>query len=191
MNLTELKLEGKGLEELINEVEIAFMDIPMGNTKFQIDNFVMNASITPERKFRTVGLEMRTKLQEINRMKFNLTKLKIDIEEIEFNVEKEENPFQKRRLLVDIDMKKSELFSYQKTIKDAVDELKIYYSYFKELPKPSKEEFEIAEETYFALHLHNQVLGVQGAILSLRQMGLDVNDKGQLLDMRKSIGSDK
>lgn len=69
-------------ESILKEIEDTFFDIPFGNSHFQIENFIVNAEITPERAFRAVGLQLMDKLKALKKAKFADKRLEIDIEEI-------------------------------------------------------------------------------------------------------------
>lgn len=187
--LIDIRLEGKGLDELVSEVETIFRDIPMGNTKFQIENFILNSSITPERKYRTIGLELNCKLRELQNMKLSIAKINIDIEELEFLINEEQNPFKERRLCVDLESKKLQLKSFDKTAIDMIEELKVYYEHFKKLPTLTRIQFEEAEESYFKERLYKEAIGMVGAISSLNEIGYTVNARtGKLEDLQKLVG---
>lgn len=190
-DLIEVNLEGKGLGELLCEIQQAFEPIPMGNTRFQIENFILNAAITPERKYRAIGMELNSKLKELRNTRISVEKIKIDIEEIEFKISKSQDLFEKRRLKLDLNVKKYELESFNKTVIDSIEEVKIYYAHFKKMPQISREDFEKSEEAYYMTHLHGQVIGLTGALGSLYQMGYVVNPKNGELELASGFIKNK
>lgn len=162
-------------QDVIQEVEDAFFDIPFENSKFQTESFVIGGQITPERAYRAIGLRMHAKLRALNEAKFGRMKEQVDIDEIDYKLANESlSPFDRRRE----EIKKQEILSRRawtdKLINDAISELNVLYKHFKALPKYTREQFEEGERLHFEQRLNRQALGLEGAKESLINMNDDV-----------------
>jgi hypothetical protein len=162
-------------EDVIQEVEDAFFDIPFENSKFQTEAFVIGGQITPERAYRAIGLRMHSKLRALNEAKFGRMKEQVDLDEIDHKLANENlSPFDRRRE----EIKKQELLSHRrwtdKLINDAISELNVLYKHFKSLPKYTRAQFEAGERLHFEQRLNRQVLGLEGAKESLINMNEDL-----------------
>jgi hypothetical protein len=161
--------------DIINQLEKDFYDIPFGNTAFQTKAFVLAASITPERMYRTVGLQL---ISVLNNVRESIYKKQM------FEIEREEKLEQLNSGTLDKwEQKKLELtikrgddsqqFS-DKILNDTLNELNLLYSEYVKLPKFTREQFEAAESNYFEQSLERQSRGIDGAIGSLIHMREDI-----------------
>jgi len=166
---------------LLSEIQDSFLSIPFGNTDFQITNFIVNAANTPQRAFRAVCLTLRDKIVALSEAYYSQLKFQVDLDEIQ---EKSNDPatdkFTRRRLEIDYEQKVNQQRDNEKLVLDAIHEVEILYSFWQKLPHPTREEFEAAEEDYFKISLTKQVLGIDGAVGSLENMGYVVNAQGRL-----------
>lgn len=183
----------------LDEITDTFLGVPFGNSDFQIQNFIVNGSLTPERAFRTVCLEMQTKISALRTAHFGHEKLKIDLEELDEKInDTKTNKFDKRRYEIEILEKTHDQKDLNKLILDATHELETLHEYWKILPHTTREEFEEKEAIYFQTSLSRQVLGIVGARESLSNMGLEITEKGEfveglptmLLKLQKTLGLD-
>ena len=162
-------------DDAINQINEAFWDIPFENSMFQTENFVIAASITPERAYRSIGLRLQSRLKALQEAKFGALKEAIDIEELEAKIANPDtNDFDRRRAQIDIDQKLSNQPFTAKLINDAVVECNVLYDHFKKLPKFTRAEFEAGEEQHFTARLTRAVQNIQGAQESLVNMNTDM-----------------
>lgn len=169
-------------ESILKEIEDTFFDIPFGNSHFQIENFIVNAEITPERAFRAVGLQLMDKLKALKKAKFADKRLEIDIEEIKEKLTVTHG-FEKRRLEIDLAEKEDDRASQLKLVNDAVSELNYLYSLFRKFPKYTREQFEAAEREHYLQSLNRQINGFVGANEALLNLGFAVNSSGELVEI--------
>ena len=163
------------VNDVLNELNIAFKDIPFENSDFQNTNFVVAAQITPERAYRAIGLRMFSKIQALKEAKYGRLKEEIDIEELQAKIANPDtSSFDVRRAELDIQQKLENRSYTDKLIGDAIHELNLLYTHFKALPKYTRDEFEAGEENHFTQRLHRQLQGVSGAAESLTNMTTDV-----------------
>lgn len=170
-------LEQKILNKIniAEELEEAFFDIPFGNSQFQIRNFIVNASLTPARAYRAVGLEIMKKVQALRETYFTLQKGNIDIEELEERIaDPKVSAYDKRRARLDIEQKLAGRGYTRKLVQDALAELDCLYKTYKQLPRFTRAEFEAAEGKYFDLKLRRQARGITGAMESIENMRVDL-----------------
>lgn len=158
-------------EDVIKEIEEAFFDIPFENSQFQTEHFVINAALTPERAYRSIGLRMNNRLRALREAQFSRMREEVDIDELRAKIDDTDtNQYDRRRAEIDILQKLSNRAFTEKLINDALAELNVLYHHFKKLPRFSRKEFESAEYKYFKENLTRQVNGVVGAAESLTNM---------------------
>jgi hypothetical protein len=163
------------LNDLLSEIESAYYDIPFGNTKFQQENFIFAASITPQRAYRTIGLTIHALLTTLRDQQLAVMEAKIDIDELLHKLQDPAiNEFEKRRLDIKYLRLTQDSKWREKLINDAIEELKFYYSKFKSFPQFTREEFEQGEKTYFEQSLRRQLVGLTGTKEALINMTDDM-----------------
>ena len=173
-------MEIKKYENLLEEINKDFMDIPFGNSLFQIKNFVLKSAETPQRLYRTLGLYMTSKIQSLKEAQYSAEESAIDLEELNYKLNSCHDDFEKRRIRLKIRKINDGVESSKKLIKDAIVELDYCYSIYKDLPKFTREEFENAEIEYYSKNLHKQAVGLTGAHEALYNLGLRVGENGNL-----------
>ena len=172
--MTDLKESDLG--KVIEEYEEAFFDIPFGNSRFQIENFIINAAHTPERAYRAIGLTMRAKIQALREAYYNLKRQEVDIGEAQEKVDSQcHTKWEKKRALIDIEQKEEMKRDTKKLINDALAELSYLYAAFKKMPRYTREQFEAGERKHFEIRLNKMALGIQGPFESLDNMGVDIS----------------
>ena len=149
---------------LLSEIQDSFLNVPFGNSDFQIANFIVNRAQTPQRAFRAVCLSLRDKILTLNEAYYNQLKFQVDLDELQEKIEQ----------------KISQQRDNEKLLIDAIHEVEFLYSYWQKLPHPTRAEFEAAEEDYFKISLTKQVLGIDGVVGSLENMGYVLNAQGRL-----------
>jgi len=166
---------------LLSEIQDSFLEIPFGNTDFQITNFIINAGLTPQRAFRSVCLTLREKILSLNEAYYNQKRLEVDLDELQARIsDPATDQFARRRAEIEYEYKLSQQRDNEKLVLDAIHECELLYSFWEKLPHPTRAEFEAAEEDYFKLSLTKQVLGIDGAVGSLENMGYVINAQGRL-----------
>ncbi len=166
---------------LLSEIQDSFLEIPFGNSDFQIANFIINAGLTQERAFRAVCLTMREKIISLNEAYYNQKRLQVDLDELQAQVDDQTTgQFARKRAEIEIEYKISQQRDNEKLILDAIHEVEVLKGFWERLPHPTRKQFEAAEEDYFKISLTKQVLGIDGAVGSLENMGYVVNAQGRL-----------
>jgi hypothetical protein len=175
-------------EKIIQELEESFFDIPFGNTSFQTKNFVIAQNITPERAYRQVGQSMFALIEKIKDLITSQELLNIDKEELEekYNAQNTDK-YEKRRLEIKLKKINSNDFWFKKGLKESIEELNDYYSYYKALPKYTKQQFEDAEENYFIQSLNRKASGFSGAVESLVSMKEDLPALNQFIEKHLAL----
>lgn len=161
--------------DVITEIETAFWDIPFDNSDFQTQAFVIAAQVTPERAYRSIGLQMHSKLTalkaHINQMKLN----EINLDEITHKINDPDcDQFERQRLVIQRsqieDMRNWNL----KLRDDLIHQLEVLYTNFKQFPRYTREQFEAAEKNHFEQLMHRKINGLEGAAEALINMTDDV-----------------
>jgi hypothetical protein len=108
-------------------------------------------------------------------------RIKTDIEMLDIDIEKYQ---------IKIDKTLSTRSDADKLANDAIHEIELLYNLYQKLPKYNREEFESAEEQYFITSLHRQAVGLTGATESLLNMGMSINEKGEVISItNKSLSN--
>lgn len=161
-------------QDVIQEIETAFFDIPFQNSQFQTKHFVLESQITPARSYRALGLRLHDRLSALISAKYSKLRADIDLEELEWKLKNTQlDQFERRRLELDIEESRQKLPFSQKLINDALAECEYLYSVFKKFPRYTREEFEAEEEKYFVEMSKRQVAGITGARESLMNITYD------------------
>jgi hypothetical protein len=159
------------IEDVINEINQAFFDIPFDNSTYQTEAFVISAQITPARAYRTIGLSINSKLSAVSNAKFERLREDIDIEELQSKIDDETTSvWDRRRFKLDIEQKLHNRPFADKLINDALTELNVLYSHFQALPRYTRKQFELQEQVHFEQKLNRQLVGLSGAKESLINM---------------------
>lgn len=163
------------VEDILKKIEETYWDIPFGNTDFQCENFVIAASITPERAFRTIGLQMHHILTNLRQVKYEETLQNIEIEQLKEQIENEEtNKYERKKAEAKLQLILANKNWSKKIVLDSIKQLEVYYKHFEALPKYTREQFEKAEQIYFEQSQRRIMLGIVGAKESIMNM---VDDK--------------
>lgn len=188
-NLVEVNFNDlNSVDSILTEIDSAFYDIPFGNSAFQTRAFVIAAAITPERAYKTIGLQLSSLLSNI---KNNLIGKQIAEIKLEQKKEKLNDPkldkFDKQILELEILMEQSSLSTVAKLSNDSLNEFNVLYSEFKKLPKFTREQFENAEMNYYTQSLSRQANQLDGAALSIIHMLEDLPALNEYTEKIKSI----
>lgn len=160
------------VDNILDEINEAFFDIPFENSTFQTENFVIAAALTPERAYRSIGLRMSAKIQALQEAKFSRLNHQIDLDEIDEKIANGElNKFDVRREGVKREKAKAEIQYGDKLINDAIVELNVLYKHFKALPKFTREEFEAGEYVHFTRRMERQhkLSGDQQSVVNMNE----------------------
>lgn len=173
-NLTLTNIETE-LTNVLAEIQDAYYDIPFDNTAFQTENFVIAAQITPQRAYRSIGLQMLSKINALMQNQASEELQDIRVDEINWKLQNEDmTEFDRRRLQIELKTISSNRVWAKKLKNDSIQELNLLYKHFKSLPKYTRAQFESAEKEYFEQSLHRQVQQITGATESLINMSEDV-----------------
>lgn len=145
------------VNNVINEIEQAFFDIPFQNSAFQTKMFVIADQITPARAYRIIGLQLFTKIKALKEYELSQEEIQIELDEIEFKLlQPDLDQFEKRRL----DLKKRRIESSKtqakKLLNDTLVDINFLYQEFLKFPKYTREEFENEELEHFKRKLDKQ-----------------------------------
>jgi hypothetical protein len=176
MNNNDVALSQEDIPTVLDDIEQAFFDIPFENSLYQNRKFVIAAQKTPARAYRTIGLRLFGKIQDIQSTLENIELAKIDVEENEYRMSLDSvSDFEKRRLAVKNAAIRAGLRWNKKLLNDALVDIGYMYSELKKFPRYTREEFESEEALHFQLDLEQQASVPHAAVDSLTNMGL--NDK--------------
>ena len=151
----------KNTDDILNEIERRFYDIPFENSDYQNETFLILAAQTPARAYRTIGLRMNSKIQAIKELKYGRQLDAIEIEELQYTIDKDDSTiFERRKAQVEINKRKSGHNYTNKLLNDAIHDLNFMYSWLQKFPEYTREQFELEEKDHF---LHKLTLSKQCA----------------------------
>jgi len=172
------EFEYDNVQNILDEIENAFYDIPFGNTDFQCENFVIAASITPARAYRAIGLQLQLILVNLRELKYAEKLKQIEILELQEKIADENtNKFEKMKAEIKLEQIRNGDNWNKKLAKDQIHQANLYYKHFKSLPKYTREQFEQNEKLFFEQSQRRQLLGITGAKESIMNM---IDDKKTL-----------
>ena len=209
-----MKITKDNINEILDEVQKDSYEIPFGNSQYQTEKFVVNASLTSERAYRNILLRLKDRITAMKENSFNVRLLDNKMEKynhkisiLEKHIKRIESEiFNLNRNNIDVNDKHFDLSGIKieierlqikmdkimsskedtdKLANDALHEIEYLYNMYKKLPKYSREDFENAEEDYFKISLQDQARGMVGAQASLGNMGFSLDEQGRLIDMKK------
>lgn len=169
------KVDINNVLDIWEQLEKDSREIPFGNSDFQTEKFVIASSITPERAYRAVCINLRDKLNTISLASDNLLASKLEVEKKFKDIDKKLKSKkltdidkvilsnEKRRLVIQIN-------HTEKQIEDMIYEANVLYKHYQALPKYTKEQFERGEARYYLESLKRQAIGLDGAKGSLMAM---------------------
>lgn len=170
------------IDAIFAEIDEAAEHVPFGNSAFQIAAFTGGLEAgTPERRHRTLLLNMAEKRKAVRETQFRRRRLDIDLLELRAKLAAATG-YDRDRLALDIEEKESVLPDEDKLIRDALVELEVMFREWKALPPLlSRRQFEAAEPVYFARRLWGDAqreiaahgAPAPGTLASLNQMGLE------------------
>lgn len=166
---TQLSLTN--VQDILQEIENAFYDVPFGNTDFQCENFIIAASITPARAYRAIGLQLQSILTSLNNLKYAERLKQIEILEVKEKINNPDTPkFERMKAEVQLDQLQTHNKWNEKLVKDQIHQANLYYKHFKSFPNYTREQFEKEEPLYFEQSQRRQLLGITGARESIMNM---------------------
>ena len=144
------------IENILQELDTAFYEIPFGNSDYQNKTFVMAAEMTPARAYRHIGLRMFNRIAAIKELKYHRQLEDVDLDEKRDEIlDSRTISFNKRRRQIEIDQILDNRERTDKLLNDAIKELNCLYSEFIKFPNYTRLQFEQEEEAHFALKLEH------------------------------------
>lgn len=144
--------------DALTKLEDAYFDIPFENSDFQNKAFVVAAQQTPARAYRALGLKLFSKINAVREYMYAREKTEIDLEEKEAAIADERtNPFDRRRLELEIKHIRSGQRYSEKLLNDALFELNSLYAVFAEMHPYTRVQFEAEERAHFEAKLNRQI----------------------------------
>lgn len=123
------------------------IDIPLGNSQFQIEHFITN-ELSPARAYRKIMLQIDSKLVALAEHEFRKKRRLCDLEEKQKKINNVRG-VEINRIAIDIQEIKFYMQREEKLLQDCLIELNIYQNLLKKLPKFSREEFEFLEKDHW------------------------------------------
>lgn len=176
----------QNLDAFAQQIENAYLDIPFGLSRFEIENFSINQQLTAERAHRSIGVRMTELIRVIRLTQFARRRNQVDLDELATIINDQSlNQFVRARARIDIDEKEFEMIQFDKTVTDALAELNILFEHFERLPEFDREDFEAGEPIYHNETINRQLRGIVGATASAE----NAKRKNPALERKKDNGN--
>ena len=167
----------ENVQNVLQELEKAFHDIPFENSAFQNRAFVMAAQLTPERAYRAIGLRMFAKIRALKEAAYGRRKEDVEIRRRQAIIDNENaDEFDREIARIEIEEKMEARAWTDKLINDALAELNTLYAEFKKYPQFTREQFEQGEQAHFEKRLNRQLKVGEGAAGALTNMHVDLHE---------------
>lgn len=138
-----------------NKILELIRNVPCGNSAFQNQKFVSGEE-TDTRKYRTILLQMKKKIDALKNYQFSHRKYKIEREMMQNKIKAMVFPWQrnKRKLLqIELDKNEWEMATVSNLVEDAMIEVNTYENLLSQLPEFNREQFENGEQVYWETRL--------------------------------------
>ena len=136
--------------DAIQNVEKRALQIPFGNSKYQIDSIVAESQ-TPERAYRALLLNFEKRFNDLKSGSINRRKQEVKIKQLKRDSDIEQDEFKKELMLLEIE-EIATVFEYEnKLAADCIEELRYMQSMIEKMPEYSRADFEAAEKGHFEL----------------------------------------
>jgi hypothetical protein len=180
--------DGNFDHDVEKELLAAMMEVPFGNSRFQIETFILNDP-KPERAYRQALLEISEKYKSLKQAQFRRRKLDVELRRLEKKQAEHDDPFERELAGIEIEEKTFDISQEDKMIHDAIIQLKVYSDFLQTVPKFTREEFETAEPEYWrmrALMQSEMDVAATGRISAgnadmLAKIGLSPHEMGERL----------
>jgi tetratricopeptide (TPR) repeat protein len=156
--------------ELIAEFIERFKDIPFGQSAYQNEQFIIKNQLTDPRAYRSIGLELETRIKAYQKAFYQNQRNVIKIEQLKQKIELENCVLQKRLIEIDITELEEERIFLGKHVADLFVEIEQFKSAMKNFPKITREQFERSEELYFTKSLKEQLVDKPDALKQLEKI---------------------
>jgi hypothetical protein len=168
------------IDSVLDEIELAYIDIPFGNSNFQDRMTIQARELTPGRAYRHIGLRMLRRIRDIKHLKYQRQLQNIDIEEKKAIIDTSKTSiFEVRRKQIEIEIIMDGRAWEDKLLKDAIEELNFLYSEFKKYPRYTKEMFEAEEHDHFSIKFANPTdIQILNSIDDFERIVLEMSSTG-------------
>jgi hypothetical protein len=178
--------------EMLAELYNAFYDIPFDNSAFQTEMFVLAAQITPERAYRSIGIRLLNRINDIDDQLAGFELEKYHIEELVETMNNTEfSKLERKKAEIALrQMAKRQPFTI-KLLNDAITEIELLYTEFKKYPKYTRAEFEAGEFRHYLERSKRQSLGIDGGRDNLVHMLHDYKNLESFKEKVQSLSQEQ
>jgi hypothetical protein len=145
----------KKFNDAIQNVEKRALNIPFGNSKWQIDSIVAEAQ-TPERAYRALLLNFESRFNDLKSGSINRRKQENKVKQLQKQADTELDELKREALLLEIEEIVTNFEYENKLASDCIEELKYIQGMIEKMPEYSRAEFEAAEAGHFELRQTNK-----------------------------------
>jgi hypothetical protein len=141
--------------DAIQTVEKRALQIPFGNSKYQIDSIVAESQ-TPERAYRSLLLNFEKRFNDLKSGSINRRKQENKVKRLQLEADLESDDLKREAILLDIEEIITNFDYENKLADDCIEELKYMQGMIEKMPEYSRAEFEAGEKNYFELRATNK-----------------------------------
>lgn len=137
-----------GVNTLFEEILAISDEIPFGNSNWQ-NRSIINREVTPHRALRAAVLKIIDRLNALRKNYYQLRKKNIELKRLKDKLQKEEDPYDRELIEIEIEELETSIPHIQKLTKDAIEEINSLYPIVKSLGKITRDQFETLEVLHF------------------------------------------
>lgn len=169
-------VDKKILEKAYNMIN-KYIELPLGNSDVQNLFLIQEDQYSLGRKARTYFVNLWSKIQIFEENYYKVKKSLIEIEKLEYEINKTEDVFDKRIKEIELEEKKNNLKYIYKLFLDCYREIEVLTYALENLPDVSRDEYEMQEIEHFKEKLVRSLTSTAQE-RSLKTIGLELTDSG-------------
>lgn len=154
-------MEYEKLSRALDDLHSRFEQIPLGNSDFQEEHFVIADALTPTRAYRQICLQLQANLNALREAYYEQKRTEIKIAQL--RSDPAVNEFDKQLQQIDIEELRWKLKDLRLRVKNFNHSVQLLTGHLERFPRFTRKQFEAGEQEYYELHLGNQLAGVVGA----------------------------
>lgn len=176
------------LSSALDDLHSRFEQIPLGNSDFQEEHFVIADALTPTRAYRQICLQLQANLNALREAYYEQKRTEVKLAQL--RNEPSENEFDYQLQQIDIEELCWKLKDLQLRVKNINHSVKLLTGHLERFPRFTREQFEAGEREYYEIHLSNQLNGMVGAKKDLLNISQGVSQILPLNNIQKELLND-
>lgn len=173
-------MECKNIDDLIRDVYARLENVPLGNSFFQEEFFVLLKEETPARIYKTLLMQLSTYANASKKFSLELRKANVELKMIQRDYELSKDDLESELIQISIEEKEFQIqgiISRYKNAEKSTEFVQNFLNEFETLKNGfTREEFENQERFYFQRKFFRQISNLEGALGEAYNM-LDIKER--------------